>query len=115
MPTVFGILDWKRTDNVELPLVYDDPLLKNGRLFCNWSYFESAPNHDAVGLRVADDGASFDGFDGFDGFALRFCDCVVTDLGLSWHTELAQSIYTSMISIPGLRPCDFTIPNFPGT
>ena len=45
-------------------------------------YFESAPNHDAVGLRVADD-------------------------------ELAQSIYTSMISIPGLRPGDFTIPNFP--
>jgi hypothetical protein len=26
---------------------------------------------------------------------------------------LAQSIYTSMISIDGLRPCDFTIPNFP--
>eukprot|EP01051_Picozoa_sp_SAG22_P004173 SAG22_NODE_217_length_14910_cov_65.532978_3_plen_398_part_00 len=45
-------------------------------------YFESAPNHDIVGLRVADD-------------------------------ELAQSIYTSMISIDGLRPCDFTIPNFP--
>ena len=43
---------------------------------------ESAPNHDAVGLRVAND-------------------------------ELAQSIYTSMTSIEGLRPCDFTIPNFP--
>lgn len=45
-------------------------------------YFESAPNHDIVGLRVAND-------------------------------ELAQSIYQSMISIDGLRPCDFTIPNFP--
>eukprot|EP01050_Picozoa_sp_SAG11_P001221 SAG11_NODE_52_length_19809_cov_14.064231_6_plen_484_part_00 len=46
-------------------------------------YFESAPNHDIVGLRVASD-------------------------------DLAQSIYMSMISIDGLRPCDFTIPNFPG-
>jgi|EP01047_Picozoa_sp_COSAG01_P037410 hypothetical protein len=27
---------------------------------------------------------------------------------------LAQSIYTSMVSIEGLRPCDFTLPNFPG-
>ena len=27
--------------------------------------------------------------------------------------ELAQSIYTSMVSIDGLRPCDFTLPNFP--
>ena len=26
---------------------------------------------------------------------------------------MAQSIYDSMISIDGLRPCDFTIPNFP--
>ena len=29
------------------------------------------------------------------------------------NDELAQSIYTSMTSIEGLRPCDFTIPNFP--
>ena len=51
-------------------------------LFIHAGYFESAPNHDAVGLRVASD-------------------------------ELAASIYKSMISIEGLRTCDFTIPNFP--
>jgi hypothetical protein len=39
-------------------------------------YFESAPNHDSIGLRVADD-------------------------------DLAASIYQSMISIEGLRPCAF--------
>ena len=42
-------------------------------------YFESAPNHDSVGLRVADD-------------------------------DLAASIYQSMISIEGLRPCAFVSP-----
>lgn len=45
-------------------------------------YFESAPNHDAVGLRVVSD-------------------------------DLAASIHKSMTSIEGLRPCDFTLPNFP--
>ena len=52
------------------------------QLAARHGYFESAPNHDAVGLRVADD-------------------------------ALAQSIYTSMLAVEGLRPCDFTIPNFP--
>lgn len=45
-------------------------------------FFESAPNHDAIALRVVDD-------------------------------DLAQSMYTSMTSIKGLRPCGWTIPNFP--
>lgn len=52
------------------------------QLAARHGYFESAPNHDAVGLRVADD-------------------------------ALAQSIYTSMLAVDGLRPCDWTIPNFP--
>ncbi len=45
-------------------------------------FFESAPNHDAIALRVVDD-------------------------------DLSQSMYTSMTSIEGLRPCGWTIPNFP--
>jgi hypothetical protein len=43
------------------------------QLAARHGYFESAPNHDAVGLRVADD-------------------------------ALAQSIYTSMLAVDGLRP-----------
>lgn len=45
-------------------------------------FFETAPNSDAIALRVVDD-------------------------------DLAQSMYTSMTSIEGLRPCAWTIPNFP--
>ncbi len=47
-----------------------------------YGYFEASPNHDAIALRIADDGQ-------------------------------ARKIYQKIASIPGLRPYDFIIPNYP--
>jgi hypothetical protein len=44
------------------------------------------------------------------GFAAACSDAIALRVV---NDDLAQSMYTSMTSIDGLRPCAFTIPNFP--